>query len=145
MDALSKVNVEMTQCFWNGRISIFSQYSNHFNIIFPCKRHDPSFEQTLIPLPKGLLYQVWLKVAQWFCRRRILNFANERLQCRFHLPLEKDVALNLKKMWIPFTQWCFMPSLTEMGPVVTAEENENVKRLQTDGRQRIRKAHQVSW
>ena len=59
---------------------------------------------------------------------------------RNYLPLEKGMALNLKKLestlpknalcqvWWKLAQWW-------------GEEDENVKSLQTDGRQVIRKAH----
>jgi hypothetical protein len=33
----------------------------------------PLFELTLIPPPKDDLCKVWLKLAQWFCRRRFLK------------------------------------------------------------------------
>ena len=71
------------------------------------------------PSPMDALCQVWLKLAQWFWRRRFFFISSMyfRYLCNY-LPLEKDGALNLKKTWIPFTQECFVPSLVEIGPVV---------------------------
>jgi hypothetical protein len=46
-----------------------SVYFYSFAIISPWREAIPSFEQTLIPSPKGDLCQVWLKLAQWFWRR----------------------------------------------------------------------------
>ena len=37
-------------------------------------------------------------MAQWFWRRRFLNFLNVSLPFRNYLPLEKDVVLNLNKL-----------------------------------------------
>ena len=62
------------------------------------------------PSPKDALCQVWLKLDQWFWRRRFLNFVNVFSLFRNYLPLEQT--------WIPFTQGCFVPSLIEIGPVV---------------------------
>jgi hypothetical protein len=54
------------------------------------------------PLPKYDLCQDWLKLAQWFWRRRFSNIL-----------FEKDLALHF-----PFTQGQFVPSLVDFGPVV---------------------------
>ena len=49
-------------------------------------------------LPKDVLYQVWLKLAQWCWRRRFLNFVNVLSLFRNYLPLEKGGALHLNKL-----------------------------------------------
>ena len=48
--------------------------------------------------PKDALCQVWLKLAQWFWRRRFLNFVNVFLLFRNYLPLEKGWALLMNKL-----------------------------------------------
>ena len=48
------------------------------------------------PSPKDALCQLWLKFAKWFWRR-FLNFVNVFLLFRNSLPLEKGVALHLRK------------------------------------------------
>ena len=67
--------------------------------------------------PKDALCQVWLKLAQWFWRRRFLNFFNVFSLFRNYLPLEKGGALHLKKLesplpkdalcqvWLKLAQW----------------------------------------
>ena len=67
--------------------------------------------------PKDALCQVWLKLAQWFWRRRFFNFVNEFLLFRNYLPLKKDGALHLNKtespspkialcqVWLKFAEW----------------------------------------
>ena len=51
--------------------------------------------------PKYALCQVWLKSAQWFCRRRFLNFVKVfSLFCNY-LPLEKSRVLYLNKIEFP--------------------------------------------
>ena len=64
---------------------------------------------------KNVLCQVWLKWAQWFWRRRFLNFVNVFSLFRNYLPLEKGGAPLFEQTWIPFTQGCFMPILVEIG------------------------------
>ena len=41
------------------------------------------------PSPKNSLCQVWLKLAEWFLRRRFFNFVNVFSLFRNYLPLEK--------------------------------------------------------
>jgi hypothetical protein len=53
------------------------------------------------PSNKDDLCQVWLKLAQWFWRRRFLNDPNRFLHFCYYLPFEKDLALNMKKLEFP--------------------------------------------
>jgi hypothetical protein len=53
------------------------------------------------PLPKDDLYKVWLKLAQWFWRRRFLNEPTPFLHFCDHLPFEEDLALYLNKLDFP--------------------------------------------
>ena len=69
------------------------------------------------PSPKDALWQVWLKMAKWFWRRRFLNFVNVFSLFLNYLPLEKCGALHLKKLespspkdalcqvWLKLAQW----------------------------------------
>ena len=104
------------------------------------------------PLPKDDLYQVWLKLACWFWRRRFFkNFSVFLLFC-YYLPLGKGVLLHLNnfespppkddlcQVWLKLDQWFWRRS-------------RKCKSLQTDGRKddgqrAIRKAHlsfQLRW
>ena len=47
--------------------------------------------------PKDALWQVWLKLVQWFLRR-FLNIINVFSLFRNHLPLDKWGALHLNKV-----------------------------------------------
>ena len=70
------------------------------------------------------LCQVWLKMAQWFDRRRVLKVLNVFLLFHNYLPFEKGVALKfILKTWISFIQGCFVPSLVEVGPYSGSEED----------------------
>ena len=60
-----------------------------------------SFEQIEFPSPKDALWQVWLKLVQWFLRKRFLNFVNVFLLFSNYLPLEKDGGLHLNKFESP--------------------------------------------
>ena len=69
------------------------------------------------PLPKDGLCQVWLKLAQWFWRRKFFIFINVFSLFPNYLPLEKGWALHLKKLecpspkddlcqvWLKLDQW----------------------------------------
>ena len=69
------------------------------------------------PSPKDALCQVWLKLAQWFWRRRFFNFVNVFSLFRNYLPLEKGGAHYLNKLespspkdalcqvWLKLAQW----------------------------------------
>ena len=53
------------------------------------------------PSPKDALCQVWLKLAQWFWRRRFLHFRKYILLFHIYLPLEKSGGLHLHKLESP--------------------------------------------
>ena len=69
------------------------------------------------PSPKDALCQAWLKLAQWFWRRRFFNFVNVFSLFRNYLPLEKGGAHHLNKLvspspkdalcqvWLKLAQW----------------------------------------
>ena len=65
-------------------------YFRYFVIISPWKRAGHFIWKKLeSPWPKDALCQVWLKLVQWFWRRRFLNFVNVFSLFRNYLPLEK--------------------------------------------------------
>ena len=70
------------------------------------------------PSSKDALCQVWLKLAQWFWRRRFLNCVNVFSLFRNYLPLEKGGVLHLNKNEFPSYQGYFEPRLVEVGSVV---------------------------
>ena len=129
----------------------------YFVIISPWKRALPFIWTYLNPHHpiREAVFQVWLKMTQWFWRRFKTKFVNLFSLFRNYLPLEMGMVLHMKNcsplinylplekdvaLWIPFTKGCFVPSF------VGSWEDENVKSLRTDGRtddeqQAIRKAH----
>ena len=125
---------------WNwlngsGEENFLISYFRCFVIIYPCKRARPFFWTNLNPSTKDALWQVWLKLTQWFWRIRFLNFVHVFSLFRNNLPLEKDRALQLKQTRIPFNQECFVPSLVEIGSVVLEKKMKMWKvYIQTDGR-----------
>ena len=50
------------------------------------------------PSPKDALCQVWLKLALWFWRRKILNFVKIFSFLSYYLPLKKGMVPHLKKL-----------------------------------------------
>ena len=58
-----------------------------------------SLNKLIYPSLKDALYQVWLKLARWFWRRRFLNFVNAWIFTFSKLsPLEKSRAFHLNKL-----------------------------------------------
>jgi hypothetical protein len=53
------------------------------------------------PLPNDDLYQVWLKLACWFWRRRFLKIFSVFLLFCYYLPLEKGNPLHLNNLESP--------------------------------------------
>ena len=93
-------------------------YFCNFVIISPWKKMWPTIKKPLVlPSPKDDLCQVWLKLGQWFWRKRFLKFVNVfSLFCNYLL-LEKDRALHLNKLesrspkdtlcqvWLKLAKW----------------------------------------
>ena len=110
-------------------------YFHYFVIIFPWKRAGPSFEQTWIPYTQGCFVPSWLKLAQWFWRRRFFNFINVISSFRNYLPFERGGAfistnlypLHPRMLCVKFG-WNWLSG--------SGEEDENVKSLRQRRRQR---------
>jgi hypothetical protein len=49
-------------------------------------------------LSKDNVCQVWLKLVQWFWRRRFLNYPTPFFHFCAYLPFEEDLALHLNKL-----------------------------------------------
>ena len=88
-----------------------SMYLCCFFIISLWKRTG-SFIWTNLSSPKDVLCQVWLKLVQWFLRRRFLKFCQCILLLNNYLLLEKDRTL----IWTNLGP--LHPSLVEIDPVV---------------------------
>ena len=69
-DALCQVRLKLAKWFWrrflNNFLNVFLLFRNYLPLE---KSGGPSFELES-PLPKDALCQVWLKLAQWFWRKR---------------------------------------------------------------------------
>ena len=80
--------------------------------------------------PKRALCQVWLKLVQWFWRRRFLNFVSVFSLFRSYLPLGKGGALHLNKLESP------SPKEALCQVWLKGEGDENVKSLRQRQQQR---------
>ena len=78
-------------CFFN----VFSRFCYYLPLEKGMTLHLNKF---VPPSSKDALCQVWLNFAQWFWRRRFLNFVNVFSLFRNYLPLEKGGALHLNKL-----------------------------------------------
>ena len=66
----------------------------------------PSIEQIWIPLPKDALCQVWLKLALWFWRRRLLKVVNVLLFLHNYPSFTKVKAFYLNNLESPLRWKC---------------------------------------
>ena len=153
-NALCQVWLKLALLFLRRRflnfVNVFSLFCNHPSLERGMALHLNKIEFTL---SKDALYQVWLKLAQWFWRRRFWNFIlNIFLLFCYYLPLEKGMVLHLKKLesTSPKDALCQLPSLFEIGLLVL-KEKKNMwkvydKTMTTDnGQIVIRKAHLNLW
>jgi hypothetical protein len=92
-----------------GLLVLEKKISQNFQFILtlcyylPLERGNPPFFKNKIePLsPKNDLCQVWLKLAQWFWRRRVLNDPISFLHFCDYLPFQEDLALYSNKLKFP--------------------------------------------
>ena len=74
-DAMCQIWLNLTQRFWRRRflnfVNVFSLFRNYLPLEKSMALHLNKFES---PSPNDALCQVWLKLVQWFWRRRFLNF-----------------------------------------------------------------------
>ena len=119
-DALCKVWLKLAHWFWRRRlflnlVNVFSLFLNYLPFEKGGALHLNKLDS---PAPKDALCKVWLKLAQWFWRRRFFfNFVNVFSIFRNYLPLEKGAALHLNKfesasskdalcqLWLKLAQW----------------------------------------
>jgi hypothetical protein len=81
----------------------FSMYFHSFAITSPWLGPIPFIWTNLNPfsIPKDDLCQVWLKLAQWFWRKRFLKDPTLFLHLCDYLQFEEDMALYLNKLEFP--------------------------------------------
>ena len=96
--ALCQVRLKLAQWFCRRFlkfVNIFSLFRYYLSIEKVVALHLNKLES---PSPKDALCQVWLKLDLCLWRGRFLNIANVFSLFRYYLPLEKGVALHLKKI-----------------------------------------------
>ena len=101
-EAYDQVWLKLAQWFWRRRffnfVNVFSLFRNYLPLE---KGGDLHLYKLESPLPKNTLCQNWLKLAQWFWKKRYLNFINLFSVLRNYLPLEKGGAFHLFKLESP--------------------------------------------
>ena len=128
-DALCQDWLKLVQWFWRRRFLIVVKL---FFIIF----HYLPFGKDLAlhlkklesPSPMDTLCQVWLKLSQWFWRRRFLKFLNFFLLFLNYLPFGRIVALHWKNL-NSLHPGIFCSKFSWKWPCGSGEEDENVKKV----------------
>ena len=101
-NALYQVWLKLAQWFWIRRFFNFFKVFSLFRNYLPLEKGGGlNLNKLESPSPEDALCQVWLKLAQWFWRRKFFNFVNVFSQFIYYLPLEKDRALHLNKIESP--------------------------------------------
>jgi hypothetical protein len=101
-DDLCQVWLKLAQCFWRKRFLNDPTPFLHLCDYLPFEEDLALYLNKLdLPSPKDNLYQVWLKLACWFWRRRFLKIFNAFLLFRYYLPLEEGYSLHLNKLESP--------------------------------------------
>mgnify|MGYP003688723061 CR=1 FL=1 len=92
-DALCQVWLKLAQWFWSRRFFYFVNVFSLFRNYLPLEKGGAiHLNKPESPSPKDALCQVWLKLAQWFWRRRFVNFVNVFSLFRYYLPLVRAVS-----------------------------------------------------
>ena len=101
-DAFCQVWLKLVLWLYRRRFSNFISVCSLFCEHLPLENGGTLHLNNLkYPSPKEDLCQVWLKLAQWFWRRRFFKFVNVFSQFRKNLPLEKGGVLHFKKTESP--------------------------------------------
>ena len=119
--------LKLVNRFWSKKYK-FCQCIAANLLIFPFgKWWGPLFVQNLNYLTKSAFCRIWLKLGQWFWRIFVYKFVSVFALYRFHFHLKKGGAFLFNK-----TQWCFVPSLIEIGPVVLEKKMKMSKDYNND-------------
>ena len=100
-DSLRQIWLKLAQVFWR-------RFSNFFNVILVFRNYPPLEKGRALhlnklesPSSKDALCLVWLKLARWFWRKKILNFVNFVDAIWLLSPLGNVGALHLNKLESP--------------------------------------------
>ena len=104
-DALCQVWLKLAQWFWRRFLNfdnVFSLFPNYLPLEKGGALH---FNKLEAPSPKDDFYQVWLKLAQWFWRRRFSNFFNVFSQ----FPMWVKAGKCLRRLFWMRWKWTMNP------------------------------------
>ena len=88
-DALCKLWFEKAEWFWRRIFSNVLNVFYYFQIISHLRMLWPFIWTNLNPFTQEVLFQVWLKLDQWFWRRRFLKVFNVFLLFHNYCPLRR--------------------------------------------------------
>ena len=91
-------------------VNVFSLFYNYLPLKMGGTLH---LNKLFSPSPKDALWQVWLKLVQWFLRR-FLNFVDVFSLFRNYLPLEKGGTFHLNKLESPWPKDAFCQVLLKL-------------------------------
>ena len=103
-DALCQVGLKLAKWFWRRRflnfVNVFSLFGNYLSLEKGGALYLNNLES---PSPEDALFQVWLKLAKWFWRRRFFNFVNVFSLIRYNWRRQRQTTdknyLSLRFKW----------------------------------------------
>ena len=116
-NVLCQFCLKLDQWFGRRRFFCFQLIVTISQLFRPLRRTWLFIDKLESPPPNDALCQVWLKLAQWFWRKRFLKVVNLFLLFPNYLPLEKDLALHLNilespspgdtlcQVWLKLAKW----------------------------------------
>ena len=126
--------MKLAQWFWTWRFqnfdNVFLLFRNYFHLVIGMAHHLNKPESLSSKDALVEVCQVWLKLAQWFWKRRLLNFVQIFLLFRIYLPLEREWAFIWTSINSFYPRMLFS-SLVEIGPVVLEKKMKKLKKITT--------------
>jgi hypothetical protein len=87
--------------FWRRFLKIFSVFLLFCDYLTLEKNNPLHLNNALSPPLKDNLCQAWLKLVQWFCRRRFLNDPTQFLHFCNYLSFDENLAHYLNNLEFP--------------------------------------------
>ena len=123
-DALCQVWLKLAKWFWRRRflnfVNVFSLFGNYLSLEKGGVLYLNIFNNIESPSPEDedALFQVLLKLAKWFWRRRIFNFVNVFSLFRNYRRRQRRQRRTTDKFWSEKITWAFGSGELKIRPLI---------------------------
>ena len=109
--ALCQVWLKLAQWFWRNHINVFSQFHNYL----PLEKGVALHLNNLESFTQGYIVSIcFAEIGSVVLENKSSKFCQDIFSISFLSPLGKGYAPSFKQEWIPFTNWCFVPSILKL-------------------------------